>query len=130
MPRDLVGFAIIGAGTFTLDLALLWLLRRHTALPIPVAVTIAYLTAFGLNFVLNRTLNFRSHAPVGRQALRYAAVVLGDYAMTVGITSGLAALGWDFRVARLTAAACVATFTYSAARWWVFRDHSAGSPSG
>src|SRR5262249_49233746 len=102
------------------------LLRATTALPIPVAVTVAYVAAFGLNFALNRTLNFRSHAPVGGQALRYAVVVVGDYAVTVGATSGLAALGWDFRLARLSAGACVAVFTYTAARWWVFRDLPAG----
>ena len=121
LPKDLVGFALLGAFTFTVDLALLWLLRAHTALPIPVAVTSAYGVAFGLNFALNRTLNFRSHAPVGRQALRYAVVVSCDYAVTVGVTSGLAAAGWAFRLARLAAGTFVALFTYTAARWWVFR---------
>ena len=75
LPKDLVGFAILGAFTFAIDLALLWFLRTHTALPIAVAVSAAYIVAFGLNFVLNRTVNFRSHAPVGSQALRYALVV-------------------------------------------------------
>jgi putative flippase GtrA len=122
LPRELVGFAILGAFTFTIDLALLATLHSTTNLPLPVAVSIAYVSAFALNFVLNRTVNFRSHAPVGRQALRYAVVVAGDYLLTVGLTSGLNALGLDFRVARLTAATCVAVFTYSASRWWVFRD--------
>jgi hypothetical protein len=75
--------------------------------------------------LLNRTVNFRSHAPVGRQLLRYAVVAAGDYGCTVSITTGLSALGLDFRLARLTAAAvavAVATLTYSASRWWVFRD--------
>jgi putative flippase GtrA len=129
LPKDLVGFAILGACTFALDLSLLWFLRTHTALPIPAAVTAAYVVAFGLNFVLNRTLNFRSHAPVGGQALRYAGVVLCDYLFTVGVSSGLTAVGWDFRLARLTAGACVATFTYTAARWWVFRDNVIEQPS-
>lgn len=122
VPKELAGFALLGACTFAVDLALLWFLRAYTALPIPVAVAGAYVAAFALNFALNRTLNFRSHAPVGRQALRYAVVVSCDYAITVGATSGLAAAGWDFRLARITAATCVALFTYTAARWWVFRD--------
>jgi putative flippase GtrA len=122
LPRDLVGFAILGGFTFLVDLSLLWLLRTETALPIPVAVSIAYVIAFGLNFVLNRTVNFRSHAPVGSQALRYGLAAVCDYGLTVGVTSGLAAAGMDVRLARFIAAACVATFTYSVARWWVFRD--------
>jgi putative flippase GtrA len=121
LPRELVGFAILGAFTFSIDLALLSLLRAHTGLPTPVAIASSYLVAFGLNFLLNRTVNFRSHAPVGTQALRYAIVVAGDFGVTVGGTSGLVAAGWDLRIARVTAAACVALFTYTAARWWVFR---------
>jgi putative flippase GtrA len=78
--------------------------------------------AFSLNFVLNRTLNFRSHAPVGGQALKFAVVSACDFGFTVGITTGLTDAGLDFRIARLLAAACVAVFTFSCARWWVFRD--------
>jgi putative flippase GtrA len=124
LPRELVGFAVLGGFTFLIDLALLACLRTWTRLPLPVAVSLSYVVAFGLNFVLNRTVNFRSHAPVGRQALRYALVVGCDYGLTVGVTTGLAALGMDFRLARLLAAASVATFTYTASRWWVFREES------
>jgi putative flippase GtrA len=122
LPRELVGFAVIGAFTFSLDLGLLAVLRDRTALPLPVAVSIAYLAAFGLNFVLNRTVNFRSHAPVGGQALRYAVVLVGDYLLTVGVSTGLADLGLNFALARVTASFLVAVFTYSASRWWVFRS--------
>lgn len=124
LPRELVGFAILGACTFLIDLALLWLLKTTTSLPLPVDVTLAYVTAFGLNYLLNRTVNFRSHAPVGGQVARFAVVACGDYGLTLGITTGLAALGLDFRVARVLAATCVAVFTYSASRWWVFRDRA------
>ena len=125
LPKELVGFAILGAFTFGIDLALLALLRTYTALPIPVAVSAAYLVAFAINFLLNRVVNFRSHAPVGGQALRYALVVSGDYAVTVAGTSAFVAAGWDFRLARIAAAAGVAVFTYTAARWWVFRERPA-----
>jgi putative flippase GtrA len=122
LPRELVGFAVIGAFTFSLDLGLLAVLRDRTALPLPAAVSIAYLAAFALNFVLNRTVNFRSHAPVGGQALRYAVVLVGDYLLTVGVSTGLADLGLNFALARVTASFLVAVFTYSASRWWVFRS--------
>lgn len=121
LPRDMVGFAILGATTFLLDIGLLTLLRTTTTLPLGVAVTLAYLAAFGVNFVLNRTVNFRSHGPVGGQAAKYAVVLAVDYSLTLGVTTGLAALGLDYRLARMAAGACVAAFTYSASRWWVFR---------
>src|SRR5262245_42489887 len=79
LPKDLVGSASLGAFTFCIDIVLLGTLRTWPALPLPVNVSLAYLAAFGLNYSLNRTVNFRSHAPVGRQVLRYAAVVACDY---------------------------------------------------
>ena len=122
LPRELVGFAILGGFTFTIDIVLLAVLRATTRLPLPVEVSLAYVTAFSLNFVLNRTVNFRSHAPVGTQALRYGVVIAGDYLLTLAVTVALSAVGLDFRLARLIAAMLVAIFTYTAARWWVFRD--------
>jgi putative flippase GtrA len=122
LPRELAGFAVIGAFTFSLDLTLLAVLRDRTALPLPAAVSIAYLVAFGVNFVLNRTLNFHSHGPLGSQVLRYAVVLLGDYLLTVGVSTGLTDLGLNFAPARVIASFFVAAFTYSASRWWVFKS--------
>ncbi|MER7276999.1 GtrA family protein [Dactylosporangium sp. NPDC000244] len=127
LPRQLAGFAMLGAFTFSVDLAILMTLRHTTHLPIPVAVSIAYLAAFALNFVLNRTVNFRSHAPVGGQVVRFAIVAVGDYCITVGVSSGLYALGLDVRLSRLLAAGVVAIFTYTLSRWWVFRDKPAAA---
>lgn len=124
LPREFVGFAILGGFTYLIDLTLLAMLRAWTTLPLVAAVTIAYVSAFGLNFVLQRTVNFRSHAPVGGQAVRYAVVVAVDYGLTVTVTTGLSGLGMDFRLARTLAAACVALVTYTGSRWWVFRDRS------
>lgn len=135
VPRELIGFGILGGFTFLIDLALLWALNTWTQLPLPLTVSIAYVIAFSINFVLNRKVNFRSHAPVGPQSLRYAVVVACDYGLTLGVTTGLSAVGVDFRIARLIAAACVATFTYTASRFWVFRkraepDGQRGNHSG
>jgi putative flippase GtrA len=118
---ELIGFTLLGGMTFGVDLALLWALRRWTPLPVPVAVTVSYVVAVTLNYVLNRTLNFRSHAPVMGEASRYTLVMAADYLLTVGVTSGLTALGTDLPAARLLAAAVVAVLNYAAARWWIFR---------
>lgn len=122
VPREMVGFALLALFTFGVDVALLALLEGAAPLPLPASVAIAYGAAFSLNFVLNRTLNFRSHAPVGPQVLRFALVIACDFAITVGVTTAFTGLGVDFRLARVIAGGCVAAFTYSACRWWVFRD--------
>ncbi|MBL7253467.1 GtrA family protein [Paractinoplanes lichenicola] len=126
VPRELVGFAMLSGFTFGVDLALLWLIRHTTSLPVPVAVSLAYVSAVALNYLLNRTLNFRSHAPMGRESLRYAVVAATDYLLTVGLTTGLAAAGVEFWTSRLVSAVAVALLVYVAARWFVFpkRQHS------
>ncbi|MBU2668020.1 GtrA family protein [Actinoplanes bogorensis] len=120
VSRELIGFAILSAGTFAFDLALLWLIRHTTPLPVPAAVSVAYIAAVGLNYLLNRTFNFRSHAPMGRESLRYAVVAAADYLLTVGLTSGLSAIGVEFWTSRLASAVAVALLVYVAARWFVF----------
>lgn len=117
----LLGFALINSTTFGIDLLLLALLHSGFGLPYPVAVSIGYAVAFGLAYVLNRWLNFRSHAPVGPQTTRYVAVVVVNYlAFILLLSSGLAAVGVPYGIARLAAGACEAVYMYCALRWIVF----------
>jgi len=118
-----LGFALINGCTFGIDLLLLALLRGGLGLPVPVAFTVAYVLAFGLSFVLNRALNFRSHAPVGPQAGLYAVAILVNYlAFILGVGSALTALGVQYLLSRIVAGAFEAAFMYSVLRWIIFRD--------
>ncbi len=125
----LLGYAVISSITFAVDLALLTAFHGGLRWPLPVAITVAYVLASGLGYFLNRTLNFRSHGAVGPQLTVYAAVVTVNFlALILGLTTGLAALGLDYRLARLTAAGCECVYMYSAMRWLVFSDAGPGSP--
>lgn len=118
---SLVGFAIINGTTFGLDLALLTLLRGGLGWPVWSAVSVSYLTAFGLSFLLNRWLNFRSHSPLGRQSGMYVVAVAVNYAVLVlGVGVGLSALGVPYQLARIIAAGGEGAFMYCAMRWVVF----------
>ncbi|OKH83163.1 polysaccharide synthesis protein GtrA [Mycobacterium sp. ST-F2] len=117
-----LGFALINGCTFAVDLLLLTGLRDGLGLPLAVAVTVSYACAFGLSYVLNRTFNFSSHAAVGPQLAVYVVVVAVNYlAFILGLSTGLAALGVEYHVARITAGACEAAYMYAAMRWIVFR---------
>nr|QEO74747.1 hypothetical protein [uncultured bacterium] len=119
-----LGFALINGCTFGIDLLLLMLFRSGLGLPVPISFTIAYVIAFGLSFVLNRALNFRSHAPVGPQAGLYAVAILINYlAFILGLGSALTAIGVQYLLSRLIAGACEAAFMYSVMRWVIFRDY-------
>ncbi len=119
----LLGYGVISAVSFSVDLALLTAFHGGLRWPLPAAITAAYVLASGLGYLLNRALNFRSHGAVGPQLTAYAVVVTVNYlALILGVSTGLAALGLDYRLARLTAAACECVYMYSALRWLVFRD--------
>jgi putative flippase GtrA len=123
-----LGFALINGLTFSVDLLLLTLLRSGLHASLPVAFTLSYLTAFGLSFALNRSLNFRSHAPVGRQLVVYLVAIGVNYlAFIAGVANGLAAVGLEYHVARILAALCEGVYMYGVLRWVVFRKEN--SPS-
>ncbi|WP_159930388.1 MULTISPECIES: GtrA family protein [Nocardia] len=126
VPPTFLGFGLINSGTFGVDLALLTILHGWFDLP----VWLSYVCAFGLGFVLNRTFNFHSHAPVGRQAAVYVVVVVVNYlAFILGVGSGLTALGLQYHLSRLLAGACEAVYMYSAMRWVVFRRAAEPEPA-
>jgi putative flippase GtrA len=120
---SLLGFAVINGFTFSVDLVLLTLAHRVLDWPYPVAVTVSYLTAFALSFVLNRAFNFRSHGALGPQTTRYAIAVGVNYLVFVlGLGSGLTALGAGFTVARTLSGLAEGAYMYCVMRWVVFRN--------
>jgi putative flippase GtrA len=134
----LVRYLLIGAVTFLLDLAVLIAVRSGLGWPLPVAITLGYAVALTANYLLNRVLTFHSPAPVGPESLRYAGAVAVNFGVVLlGVTSGLAALGVPYQVARVAAGGAEAVFLYCALRWFVFagarhddREHAARAPSG
>jgi len=116
-----LGFAIINGFTFGVDLLLLTLFHGVLGWPVWLSISLGYVIAFGLSFVLNRALNFRSHAPVGRQAGLYVVAIVVNYAaFLLGLGAGLAALGLEYHLSRIIAGACEGVFMYSVMRWVVF----------
>src|SRR6201999_2728875 len=108
-----LGFCLINGLTFGVDLAILTGLRGGLGLPVPIAVTVVYSCAFTLSYVLNRTFNFQSHAPVGPQVGVYVVVVVVNYlALILGVTSVLSALGVQYQLSRIVAGTCEAVYMY------------------
>ena len=128
IPRTIIGFVVINACTFALDLGIVSLTHGVAGWPLPVAVTIGYAIAFSLSFALNRRFNFRSEAPVGFQLLRYVLVVAINFlVILLGLTTALDALGVPYQLARIAAGAGEAVFVYCAMRWFVFRTRRGGA---
>jgi putative flippase GtrA len=117
-----LGFCLINGLTFGVDLAILTGLHSGLRLPVPIAVTAAYVCAFALSYLLNRTFNFASHAAVGPQVAVYVVVVVVNYLVLIlGVTTLLSAIGVQYQLSRIVAGLCEAVYMYSAMRWVVFR---------
>ena len=122
-----LGFAIINGFTFLVDLGLLSLCHGVLKWPYPAAVTVSYLTAFALSFVLNRAFNFRSHEALGPQTAKYVIALGINYAAFVlGLGDALTAMGVEYQLARILSGLCEGVYMYSVMRWVVFR----GAPRG
>ncbi len=120
-----LGFLVVNGFTFSIDLSLLTALRSGLGWPLPVSFTLAYLTAFGLSFALNRAFNFRSHGAVERQLAVYLVAIAVNYlAFILGVADGLAALGLEYHLARVLAACCEAVYMYGVLRWVVFAERA------
>lgn len=118
-----LGFCLINGFTFGVDLALLTVFHGLLGWPVWLSITLSYLCAFGLSFVLNRTFNFHSHSAVGMQLVLYIVAIAVNYAaFLLGVGAGLTALGVEYHVSRVLAGACEGVFMYSVMRWVVFRD--------
>ncbi|WP_431233218.1 GtrA family protein [Mycolicibacterium psychrotolerans] len=122
VPPTFLGFVVINSGTFALDLLVLTLLHGVLHVTFGAAVTVAYVCAFAVSYVLNRVVNFQSHGAVGPQVGLYVVVVVINYlAFILGVSTALRALGVEYHVARMAAGACEGIFMYCAMRWVVFR---------
>jgi putative flippase GtrA len=118
-----LGFCLINGFTFGVDLGLLTVFHGLLGRPVWLAITLAYVCAFGLSFVLNRTFNFHSHAAMGIQLALYIGAIAVNYAaFLLGVGAGLTALGVEYHLSRVLAGACEGVFMYSVLRWVIFRD--------
>ncbi len=117
-----VRYLIIGGLCAGADFALLFLLHSLLRVWLPLATLIAVVTAFFLNFALNRVWSFGSEAPIIRQFSRYFLLGCGNWTFTVLGVAGLSWLGVNYLIAKTITLALATTANYLAYRLWVFND--------
>ena len=123
VPPSLLGYLLINLCTFCLDLGILAVAHGVLRWPLPVSVTLSYGIASLTSYLLNRVLNFQSHAAVGRQLPLFIAVSVSNYLIFVlGGVDLLASIGVYFELARVISACCEAAYLYTMMRFVVFRD--------
>ncbi|WP_166646667.1 GtrA family protein [Enemella evansiae] len=125
IPATGLGFCILGLTTFAFDLVLLSIFKSWLHMSYPLAVTLGYLGASILNFILNKWLNFRSHGHVASQSSKQLVVVVSNYVIWIlGFSTLLDHLGVQYQVARVVAACIEGVYIYLLMNLWVFPEHA------
>lgn len=130
IPITWIGFAILGLTAFAIDMSVLTLLHGGIGAPYPVSVTIGYAVASVANFVLNRWLNFQVHGDIAKQSTKQLVVVVSNYLLWIlAFSSLLEAVGVQYQVSRVIAAAVEGMYLYLMMRLWVFPRERAKPPA-
>jgi putative flippase GtrA len=124
--HQMTRFLAAGAIGYSFDVGLLVLLHTVVGWRLSLATTVAFAATFVLNFWLNRAA-FRAHGMIGPELARYVVLVVVSWLVTVGVTSGLAALGTPYIIAKTVATMAIAVINYAGYRWFVFRRDIAAS---
>ena len=113
-------YLAVGGCTFAADLLLLVALHGGLGLALPIATALAYVMATGGNFLLNRSFTFGTDqlaGPAGRYAILVGVNLLISVVVVPALTYGL---GWDYRLAKVSASLAAVLWNYVAYRLWVF----------
>jgi len=113
-------FLLVGALSVGVDTGSLVLLRELAGLPLAVATTLAFGITLVVNFSLNMGFVFGVRGRLAGRLLRYGALVVANYLLTLLLVLGIAALGVNYVVGKLIAVAVCALVNFVAYRHWVF----------
>jgi putative flippase GtrA len=119
-----VRFVIVGGASMATNLAALFLLHGVRALPLWLAAAMSYLTAFGVNFGLNRVWTFEADGAMFGHLWRYLSLSLLNLVLTTVLVPGLTALGLPYLISQATTTVSLATANFLVSRRWIFtRQH-------
>lgn len=122
--RDLVSaltrFVVTGGLSVGLDVAVLTTLRSGLGVALVTATTAGYLASLVVNYSLNHAWVFQSQGEHHRRIAKYVSLVVVNYALTIGVVTGLVALGAHYLVAKLVVVVLNACLNFTLFRSWVF----------
>ena len=101
-------------------MALLALLHSGLGVQLATATTAGYLASLVVNYSLNHAWVFGAEGQHGRRLVRYGSLVVVNYALTLGVVTGLVALGAEYLVAKAVVVVICAVMNFALFRSWVF----------
>lgn len=120
-------FVLVGLACAAVDTAVVWALDRQ-AFRYGVAVTAGFFAGFLLNYVLHARYTFSVARLHASQLLRFIAVVVANYLITLAVVALLHDLaGMDVVIAKVVSLPIVAVNGYWLSKAWVFGKDSLGA---
>jgi putative flippase GtrA len=113
-------YLLVGGLAFLFDIGLLALLHEILGVPLVVATPTAFLTSFGLTYLMQRSITFDGEGGWTSSAVKYTLLVVLNTFATTAIVSGIAVLGWPWEIGKIAAVASTTVWNYFAYRYWVF----------
>lgn len=117
-----VRYLVVGLFAYAFDVGLLALLHDVLGVPLTIATPVAFLTSFGVTYLLQRTFAFRSQTSMSASAMKYAILVAFNTLATTGIVSLAPALGLPWIVGKTAAVASTTVWNFFCYRYWIFPD--------
>ena len=122
IPPTVVRYVGVGLLSLLVDAGTLWLLYNVAGRPLWLATTAGFWLSFVVNFAANKYFTFGVRTDGKRQLLRYAVLVLLNYAANLALVTGLVGLGLPAVVAKVIAVGLITGANFVAYRQWVFRS--------
>jgi putative flippase GtrA len=121
LQRQLFCYLVVGGLTVVVDIGLLALLHESFGVPLGVATTVAFGTAVVVNFLLNRTaMSSWGSRGLTQHALRYGALVVANYVITLAVVTTAGHVGDRYLVAKVVVVAVSTSWNFLLYRHWVF----------
>jgi putative flippase GtrA len=124
--HTVVRYAFAGGSALVTEEIGLWLFHGRLHWALWLATTIAFGSAFAVNFLLNRMLTFAGDGArdgaMHTQTLKFSILVGINYFVTLGIMSGLTHLGVNYLIAKPMATAFITLYNFYVYKKWVFKS--------
>lgn len=117
-----VRYLLVGGMAFLIDIGLLAILHELIGVPLVAATPTAFLTSFGVTYLLQRTITFDGMSAWGPSAVKYTLLVVFNAFATTAIVSGIDAMGLTWEIGKVAAVTATTVWNYFAYRYWVFTE--------
>lgn len=122
-------FGLVGIMATATHIAMLWILLTNTLLPVLIANTIAFLSAFGISFMGNYLWTFGAPGSPKKALLRFLVMSISAFMLNSVILGAILRMGLaNPLLVAIGSVIVIPAFTLLTSRLWVF-NYSKSTPA-